>query len=682
MIFLRAEGTLENQRLGKDEIAQQIESYNLKTNKNAYYFIGRHSIKKFTAGCIFDKEQRLSVCCDEMTSFIKTVFPTADNVSVRETSYKDINTLLKAADSSEYIDRDEVLKSFGLDSFNSWRNIEFDEIIYPESDKETIYKTSSSLESNETLTKELDRIYEVNNDKGAIGHPVHYCIESDDEDVQKSICETLGAALFDNGRLLSRRLCQTDIDSDHRSSWKDIDDVEALFRSCSGGALAIRLRVDEHDGDEDEEEFASSFRDYIREAASLMKKYRNRVLTMICLPRACNSLRELIYESIGNISLVEIKEDMLSGSAARSYLEKLAREHSVDHDDILLDMVKDDDCYLPQTLKAFFNDWFDTKLRTNIYPQYKEMIHAKREVQKMQPKGSAYDELMSLIGIEEAKKMIRGALNFFKAQKLFAEKGMTQKRPSMHMVFTGNPGTAKTTVARLFAQIMKDNGLLSTGRFVEVGRGDLVGKYVGHTAPLVTKQFENASGGVLFIDEAYSLVDDKDGMFGDEAINTIVQEMENRREDVVVIFAGYPDKMEGFLNKNPGLRSRIAFKIQFADYGVKELVDITKLIADKSGLRFDDNACRKLEKVFEIAVNNPNFGNGRFARNVVEKARMAQAERLCAMDYESVTSKVLSTLIDEDIEMPAESEKAKAKVNPIGFISSEMYAERKLEKAG
>ena len=681
MIYLRAEGTLENQKFGKDEIAQQIESYNLKTNKNAYYFIGRHSSKKFTAGCIFDKEQRLSVCGDEMTSFIKTVFPEAANITIKETSCRDINTLLKAADSSEFIDRNEVIKTFGLDIFDSWRNVEFDEKIYPESDKETLYKTSSSLALNETLTKELDRIYEGGNDNGAIGHPVHYCIESDDEDVQESICETLGAALFNNGRIFSRRLCQINIDSERRYSWKDSDEVEDMYRCCVGGALAVNLSVDVHDEDDDDE-FSSSFRDYIREIVYLTKKYRNRVLTMLCLPRACNSLKGMILENIGNISLVEIKEDMLSGSAARSYLEKLAREHSVDHDDILMDMVKDDDCYLPQALKVLFNDWFDTKLRTNIYHQYKEMVHAKREVQKRQPKGSAYDELMSLIGIEEAKKMIRGALNFFKAQKLFAEKGMTQKRPSMHMVFTGNPGTAKTTVARLFAQIMKDNGLLSTGRFVEVGRGDLVGKYVGHTAPLVMKQFENASGGVLFIDEAYSLVDDKDGLFGDEAINTIVQEMENRREDVVVIFAGYPDKMEGFLNKNPGLRSRIAFKIQFADYGVKELVDITKLIADKSGLRFDDNACRKLEEVFEIAVNNPNFGNGRFARNVVEKARMAQAERLCAMDYDAVTSKVLSTLIDEDIEMPVESEKVKSKVNPIGFITSEMYLERKLEKAG
>ena len=154
----------------------------------------------------------------------------------------------------------------------------------------------------------------------------------------------------------------------------------------------------------------------------------------------------------------------------------------------------------------------------------------------------------------------------------------------MHMVFTGNPGTAKTTVARLFAQIMKENGLLPVGDLIEVGRADLVGKYVGWTAPTVKAKFAAAKGSVLFIDEAYSLVDDKDGLFGDEAINTIVQEMENQRDDTVVIFAGYPDKMEQFLKKNPGLRSRIAFHIPFEDYKPAELLDIFTLMAKKQKL--------------------------------------------------------------------------------------------------
>ena len=222
----------------------------------------------------------------------------------------------------------------------------------------------------------------------------------------------------------------------------------------------------------------------------------------------------------------------------------------------------------------------------------------------------------------------------------------------MHMVFTGNPGTAKTSTARLFARIMKENNLLSKGRLIEVGRGDLVGKYVGWTAPIIQKKFKEAEGSVLFIDEAYSLVDGRDGSFGDEAINTIVQEMENHRSDVVVIFAGYPDEMERFLQKNPGLRSRIAFHVPFADYSVDELCDIASLIAQKSGLRLEEQAQEKLETVFAAARKESDFGNGRYARNIIEKAKMAQATRLLAKDYACVGREDIATLCAEDIELP------------------------------
>ena len=199
---------------------------------------------------------------------------------------------------------------------------------------------------------------------------------------------------------------------------------------------------------------------------------------------------------------------------------------------------------------------------------------------------------------------------------------------------------------------MRENGLLSRGHLVEVGRGDLVGKYVGWTAQTVQKKFEQAEGGVLFIDEAYALVDDRSGSYGDEAINTIVQEMENHRDDMVVIFAGYPDRMEEFLQKNPGLRSRIAYHVPFADYSVEELCSIAALTARKKGLHLDDRAQEKLASVFETARRQADFGNGRYVRNIIEKAKMAQATRLLAKDYESLTQEDITTLSAEDIEMP------------------------------
>ncbi len=157
---------------------------------------------------------------------------------------------------------------------------------------------------------------------------------------------------------------------------------------------------------------------------------------------------------------------------------------------------------------------------------------------------------------------------------------------------------------------------------------------------------------MLFIDEAYSLVDDRNGSYGDEAINTIVQEMENHRENVVVIFAGYPDKMQEFLDKNPGLRSRIAFHVPFADYSDDELCDIARFLARKKGLTLTEDACERLRMVFTTERRKPDFGNGRIVRNVLEKAQMVQAERLMAMDYDSVTKEDITTITGADIELP------------------------------
>ena len=313
-------------------------------------------------------------------------------------------------------------------------------------------------------------------------------------------------------------------------------------------------------------------------------------------------------------------------------------------------------------MKNMFDEWYNRKLKTSVYPEYSEIVTVKKEAAKAKPKGTAYDELMEMIGLEEPKKVIRQALDFFKAQKLFADKGMNVRRPAMHMVFTGNPGTAKTTVARLFARIMRENGLLSKGHLVEVGRGDLVGKYVGWTAQIVKKKFTEASGGVLFIDEAYSLVDGKAGLYGEEAINTIVQEMENHRDELVVIFAGYPEEMEKFIQSNPGLRSRIAFHVPFSDYNTEELCQIARLQASKLELRLTDDAVDKMAGIFDLVQKEADFGNGRYVRNLIEKARMAQAARLVGSDVENLTRKEIATITAEDIEVPKDTKLEKVEI--------------------
>lgn len=228
------------------------------------------------------------------------------------------------------------------------------------------------------------------------------------------------------------------------------------------------------------------------------------------------------------------------------------------------------------------------------------------------------DELQALVGISNAKDQVKRILAFAKMRKAMEENGEHLEPITMNMEFVGNPGTAKTTVARIVVGLLKEIGIITTGNFIEVGRADLVAQYVGQTAPMVKNVFQRAKGGVLFIDEAYSLLEEGRGGFGDEAINMIVQEMENNRKDTIVIFAGYPYEMDEFFLRNPGLRSRVPFRVNFEDYNVEEMLDICKLEAFKKGFLTDDMADKKIMEICEKSVKNKSNGNGRFCRNLIE----------------------------------------------------------------
>ena len=230
------------------------------------------------------------------------------------------------------------------------------------------------------------------------------------------------------------------------------------------------------------------------------------------------------------------------------------------------------------------------------------------------------DELQALVGISNAKDQVKRILAFAKMRKAMEENGEHLEPITMNMEFVGNPGTAKTTVARIVAGLLKEIGIITTGKFIEVGRADLVAQYVGQTAPTVQSIFQRAKGGVLFIDEAYSLLEEGSGRFGDEAINMIVQEMENNRKDTIVIFAGYPDEMENFFLRNPGLRSRVPFRVRFDDYTTDELADICELEAGKRGFLIDINTKAFIKEICASSTKNVENGNGRFCRNLVEKA--------------------------------------------------------------
>ena len=280
--------------------------------------------------------------------------------------------------------------------------------------------------------------------------------------------------------------------------------------------------------------------------------------------------------------------------------------------------------------------------------------------------GTARKELDEMIGLTEAKALLHKAVSFYSLRKTYLEKGINQKKAAMHMVFSGNPGTAKTTVARLFAEILKDEKILPTGQFVEAGRADLVGPVVGSTAILVKEKFKEAQGGVLFIDEAYSLCDGYEKSFGDEAINTIVQEMENHREDVVVIFAGYTKPMQEFINRNPGMLSRIAFQINFDDYSTEELCGITNLIVARNQMRITDAAMDKLRTIYDRERKMDDYGNGRFVRKIIDEAIMNLAVRVAGLDESEKTMDCITTIEESDI--PDTPQKKQVEERRIGFF--------------
>ena len=277
---------------------------------------------------------------------------------------------------------------------------------------------------------------------------------------------------------------------------------------------------------------------------------------------------------------------------------------------------------------------------------------------------SYYDMLDELIGLQEVKQQIRKIAAFAKMRQELSSCSDKKMSVALNMEFIGNPGTAKTTVARILAGIFHEIGLLSSKEMIEVGRADLIGKYEGQTAIKVKEVFTKAKGKMLFIDEAYSLAECWDGAYGDEAIATIVQEMENNREDTIVVFAGYPDKMKALFDRNPGLRSRVPFSVRFDDYSANEMLEIVELEAKRRGFGIESEAAEKVMAICGTAAGDSEGGNGRFCRNLVEGAILEYAFRNYDGTKEPVGVDFL--LRAEDFLIPRNVKKG-YEAQPIGF---------------
>lgn len=277
---------------------------------------------------------------------------------------------------------------------------------------------------------------------------------------------------------------------------------------------------------------------------------------------------------------------------------------------------------------------------------------SEEELPPPRPLEELLAELDELIGLEPVKAEVKLVANLLQVQKLRAERGLKVPDASRHLVFTGNPGTGKTTVARLMAQIYRTLEVVPRGHLVETDRSGLVAGFVGQTAAKVAEVFDRARGGVLLIDEAYSLVRGGEKDFGREAIDAIVKLVEDRRDDTVVIMAGYTDEMADLMGSNPGLQSRFPKTIHFPDYTTDELIDIAHMTAERAQYTFDEGAVAKLREILDAVPRDRGFGNGRLVRNLFEAAVARHATRIVAVDDPS--DEQLTTLVADDI--PADAD--------------------------
>ena len=347
------------------------------------------------------------------------------------------------------------------------------------------------------------------------------------------------------------------------------------------------------------------------------------------------SIRKELLEDFNKVSIInfpQYDESELKGIGLQMLNQKSVQLSNEDFEDLFENKVLKD----AKEVRLFVQELIEFAVQNNYDPSDKYELNLDGFIIKnessVEDEETAEKKLSELIGLEEVKIVLNQQLAYNRVSALRQAHGFSNQVLNRHLVFSGNPGTGKTVVARLFSEILYNNKIIQKNKLVEVGRTELVGEYVGQTAPKVKRAFDDAKGGVLFIDEAYSLIQSSERDFGHEAISAIIQEMENRRDEVLVIFAGYEELMAQFIETNPGLSSRISREIKFFDYTVNQLIAILELMINKRHYQLIDDCKIVLHQHFSEVVNCSYFGNARYVRKLVDEIVFSQAQRVIEGD--------------------------------------------------
>lgn len=494
------------------------------------------------------------------------------------------------------------------------------------------------------LVEEVERIYRTKPEV-LDWYPVMYIISGFSFPINSTIIGILMNALMQNNRLMSKHLY-------HCMGTDNIHDLESVENEVLSDG---NLKINDMPNDTMVASRCASYNiDQLPNIACVRQIF-------ITTHKTADYWRAILLKYHLNAIIIDDVSTTLSENEiteiTKSYIEEKGLSEKDVKEEAEMFLYGNNNIKFKQRSEIYrrLEFWYDYIYRfRTTFGEYYDVINKNRHTTLNE--NNSLSVLNNLVGIKDFKDKIRSILNTFLFYAAFDDAYTNGSAgysydinfQNRNMIFTGNPGTCKTTAARLLANILFENGLIPSCNMVEVGRSQLVGKYVGWTAPTIVEKYDQAVGGILFIDEAYSLVTDDVGGYGSEAISTIVECMENYRHDVITIFAGYPKEMKAFVESNPGLRSRIGFYIDFPNYSLDELVQVfVKMVHDR-GMKVTPGALRYLEKVIEPKMNAKDFGNGRFVRNVLDKVIINHANRLGKIDISKIPKKSLTTITKED----------------------------------